>query len=92
MGPTIRITIFLSVIGVIQLFDMIFVLTAPTFGGPGRAAETMAVTAIEVLLDRLPDIELSVPAHEVRWRPSPWVRGVTALPVAFTPASPQGVH
>lgn len=44
MGPTIRVTIFLSVIGVIQLFDMIFVLTAPNFGGPGRAAETMAVT------------------------------------------------
>ncbi|HEY8471607.1 MAG TPA: sugar ABC transporter permease [Natronosporangium sp.] len=44
MGPTIRVTIFLSIIGVIQLFDMIFVLTAPNFGGPGRAAETMAVT------------------------------------------------
>jgi raffinose/stachyose/melibiose transport system permease protein len=44
MGPTIRVTIFLSVIGVIQLFDMIFVLTAPNFGGPGRAAETMAIT------------------------------------------------
>lgn len=44
MGPTIRVTIFLSVIGVIQLFDMIFVLTAPNFGGPGHAAETMAVT------------------------------------------------
>ncbi|MDT0331981.1 cytochrome P450 [Nocardiopsis lambiniae] len=54
-------------------------------------AETMAVTAIEVLLDRLPDIELSVPAEEVRWRPSPWVRGVVALPVTFTPATPQGV-
>ena len=55
-------------------------------------AETMAVTAIEVLLDRLPDIELSVPAEEVRWRPSPWVRGVTALPVSFTPATPQGAN
>ncbi len=53
-------------------------------------AETMAVTAIEVLLDRLPDIELSVPADQVRWRPSPWVRGVIALPVSFTPATPQG--
>lgn len=44
LGPTIRVTIFLSVIGVIQLFDMIFVLTAPNFGGPGHAAETMAIT------------------------------------------------
>ncbi|CAL9600357.1 Cytochrome P450 107B1 [Nocardiopsis dassonvillei] len=55
-------------------------------------AETMAVTAIEILLDRLPDVELSVPADEVRWRPSPWIRGVTALPVSFTPAIPQGAH
>lgn len=44
LGPTIRVTIFLSVIGVIQLFDMIFVLTMPNLGGPGNAAETMAVT------------------------------------------------
>lgn len=44
LGPTIRVTIFLSVIGVIQLFDMIFVLTAPNLGGPGNAAETLAVT------------------------------------------------
>jgi raffinose/stachyose/melibiose transport system permease protein len=44
MGPTIRVTIFLSVIGVIQLFDMIFILTAPNAGGPGHAAETMAIT------------------------------------------------
>jgi len=44
LGPTIRVTIFLSVIGVIQLFDMIFVLTGPNYGGPGHAAETMAIT------------------------------------------------
>lgn len=44
MGPTIRVTVFLSVIGVIQLFDMIYVLTAPNFGGPAHAAETMAIT------------------------------------------------
>src|SRR5690606_253186 len=30
--------------GVIQLFDMIFVLTGPNYGGPGHAAETMAIT------------------------------------------------
>uniref|UniRef100_UPI0025571576 cytochrome P450 n=1 Tax=Nocardiopsis sp. ATB16-24 TaxID=3019555 RepID=UPI0025571576 len=55
-------------------------------------AEIMAATAIEVLLDRLPDVELAIPAEEVRWRPSPWVRGVTSLPVTFTPTSPQGAH
>jgi raffinose/stachyose/melibiose transport system permease protein len=41
LGPTIRISIFLSVIGVIQLFDMVWVLTG---GGPVHASETMAVT------------------------------------------------
>jgi cytochrome P450 len=54
-------------------------------------AETMAVTAVEVLLDRLPDLELAIAAEEVRWRPSPWVRGVVSLPVTFTPSTPQGV-
>lgn len=41
LGPTIRISVFLSVIGVIQLFDMVWVLTT---GGPVHASETMAVT------------------------------------------------
>ncbi|WDZ82906.1 carbohydrate ABC transporter permease [Micromonospora cathayae] len=41
LGPTIRISVFLSVIGTIQLFDMVWVLTG---GGPIHASETMAVT------------------------------------------------
>lgn len=41
LGPTIRISVFLSVIGAIQLFDMVWVLTG---GGPVHASETMAVT------------------------------------------------
>ena len=41
LGPTIRISIFLSVIGVIQLFDMVWVLTG---GGPVHSSETLAVT------------------------------------------------
>jgi raffinose/stachyose/melibiose transport system permease protein len=41
LGPTIRISVFLSVIGVIQLFDMVWVLTT---GGPVHSSETMAVT------------------------------------------------
>ncbi|MBR8743726.1 cytochrome P450 [Nocardiopsis sp. MG754419] len=55
-------------------------------------AETIAVTGIEVLMDRVPDVELAVPAERLRWRPSPWVRGVTALPVTFTPTPPRGDH
>jgi cytochrome P450 len=49
-------------------------------------AEVMARTAIEVLLDRLPDVRLAVPAEELRWRPAFHARALTALPVAFTPA------
>ncbi|MFE1168245.1 cytochrome P450 [Nocardiopsis sp. NPDC058789] len=55
-------------------------------------AEIIAVTGVEVLVDRLPDIELAVPAEELRWRPSPWVRGVASLPVTFTPTEPYGGH
>ncbi|MFC3573066.1 cytochrome P450 [Streptomyces yaanensis] len=50
-----------------------------------EVAEVVARTAIEVVLDRLPDIDLSVPAEELTRRPSPWLRGLTALPVRFTP-------
>ncbi|MEV8113856.1 cytochrome P450 [Streptomyces xiamenensis] len=48
--------------------------------------ETIARTGIEVLLDRLPDVELSIPQAALVWRPSVWMRGLTALPVRFTPA------
>ncbi|MEU8421345.1 sugar ABC transporter permease [Micromonospora sp. NPDC048835] len=44
LGPTIRISVFLSVIGTIQLFDMVWVLTG---GGPIHSSETMAVTMYE---------------------------------------------
>ncbi|MGW5696902.1 hypothetical protein ACWEWX_40320, partial [Streptomyces asiaticus] len=40
-------------------------------------AETIARTAIDVLLDRLPDIDLAIPAEELTRRPSPWARGMT---------------
>ena len=44
LGPTIRISVFLSIIGTIQLFDMVWVLTG---GGPIHASETMAVTMFQ---------------------------------------------
>ncbi|NUR88953.1 MAG: sugar ABC transporter permease [Nonomuraea sp.] len=44
LGPTIRISVFLSVIGTIQLFDLVFILTG---GGPSHASETMAVSMYE---------------------------------------------
>ncbi|MEW2301051.1 cytochrome P450 [Streptomyces sp. NPDC006655] len=50
-----------------------------------EVAEVIARTGIEVVLDRLPDIDLAVPAGSLTRRPSPWLRGLTALPVRFTP-------
>ncbi|MFD7994174.1 cytochrome P450 [Streptomyces mexicanus] len=47
-------------------------------------AEVIARTGIEVVLDRLPDIDLAVPADALTRRPSPWLRGLTELPVRFT--------
>jgi len=44
LGPTIRISIFLSVIGTIQLFDMVWVFTK---GGPIHSSETLAVTMFD---------------------------------------------
>jgi cytochrome P450 len=49
-------------------------------------AEVISMTSIEVLLDRLPDVVLTVPHEELAWRSSIWIRGVKALPVEFTPA------
>ncbi|MEU9450174.1 cytochrome P450 [Streptomyces sp. NPDC048277] len=50
-----------------------------------EVAEVVARTGIEVVLDRLPDIDLAVPAESLTRRPSPWLRGLSALPVRFTP-------
>jgi ABC-type sugar transport systems, permease components len=44
LGPTIRISVFLAVIGTIQLFDLVWVLTG---GGPIHSSETMAVTMFQ---------------------------------------------
>ena len=49
-------------------------------------AKVIAEAAIEVLLDRLPDVLLAVPADTLTWRPSPLFRGLSTLPVKFTPA------
>ncbi len=40
IGPTLRVSIFLSMIGSLQLFDMVWVMTA---GGPLNASNTMAI-------------------------------------------------
>ncbi|MFI2377513.1 cytochrome P450 [Streptomyces sp. NPDC018964] len=48
-------------------------------------ADVMARTAVETLLERLPDLVLAVNPEELTWRPSIWMRGLSALPVRFTP-------
>ncbi|MGW0790431.1 cytochrome P450 [Streptomyces sp. NPDC002911] len=45
----------------------------------------IAVTAVETLLNRLPDIEMRVPFKTLAWTPSPWSRSLVTLPVRFTP-------
>ena len=40
LGPTIRVSVFLSMIGALQLFDVVWVMTA---GGPVNASSTMAI-------------------------------------------------
>ncbi|GAX53456.1 cytochrome P450 [Streptomyces olivochromogenes] len=55
-----------------------------------EVAEVIARTGIEVVLDRLPDIDLAVPADALTRRPSPWLRGLTELPVRFTPTPALG--
>ncbi|MEC3981335.1 cytochrome P450 [Amycolatopsis sp. H20-H5] len=50
-----------------------------------EVADVIARTTVEVLLDRLPDLALAVPAESLVWRPSVWMRGLESLPVTFTP-------
>ncbi|MGW8377438.1 cytochrome P450 [Streptomyces sp. ODS28] len=53
-------------------------------------AESIARTGIEVLLDRLPDVDLGVAPGALVWRSSPWLRGLESLPVEFTPTAAVG--
>ncbi|MBN0044873.1 cytochrome P450 [Streptomyces actuosus] len=48
-------------------------------------ARQITVTAVENLLNRLPDVELAVPEDSLTWRPGPFNRGLTTLPARFTP-------
>jgi cytochrome P450 len=50
-------------------------------------ARLIASTAIEKVLDALPEMELAIPASMLKWRPGPFHRALTALPVNFPPAT-----
>jgi cytochrome P450 len=46
-------------------------------------ARMEAQIAFTTLLQSVPDLRLTVPAHSLRWRPSIFLRGLAALPVKF---------
>jgi raffinose/stachyose/melibiose transport system permease protein len=50
LGPTVRLSVFLSVLGSIQLFDVVWVMTT---GGPVNASETMATYMYKYGFQRL---------------------------------------
>ncbi|MDQ1050918.1 cytochrome P450 [Streptomyces sp. V4I2] len=45
----------------------------------------IAVTAVETLLNRLPDVEMRVAFKELAWVPAPWSRSLVTIPVRFSP-------
>lgn len=55
---------------------------------PARsAAYSIAQDAIDQLLDALPDMRLAASAEDLTWRPGPFHRALTALPVVFPKAA-----
>jgi cytochrome P450 len=55
------------------------------------AAYLIVQDAIDQLLDALPDLRLAVPADELAWRPGPFHRALTALPVTFPASAPSSI-
>lgn len=54
-------------------------------------AYLVAQDAIDQLLDALPEIRLDLPDDTPTWRPGPFHRALTALPVVFPPTAPLNV-
>lgn len=48
-------------------------------------ARAITDTGVDVLLNRLPDMHLTVPEDQLTWTTSTWSRHLDALPVTFTP-------
>lgn len=53
-----------------------------------QSSELIVVEAISQLLDALPDMTLAIDRNQLTWRPGPFHRALTELPVTFTPAPP----
>ncbi len=59
---------------------------------PARSMSyVIAHDAIEQLLDAIPEPHLAVPAAELTWRPGPFHRSLTALPITFPKSPPLSV-
>ncbi|OON77953.1 cytochrome P450 [Streptomyces tsukubensis] len=52
-------------------------------------ARLIALTGLETLFNALPDVELAVPADSLVWRPGPFNRALTSLPVRFGAVTPR---
>ncbi|WP_024805652.1 cytochrome P450 [Nocardia sp. BMG51109] len=62
---------------------------AGAHGCPAKPlAYLIAQSAVDQLLDALPEVELAVPAEKLTWRPGPLHRTLVELPVAFPPSPP----
>ncbi|MEE1795243.1 cytochrome P450 [Streptomyces sp. BE308] len=53
-------------------------------------AQLIALTAIEKILNTVPDLALAVHPSGVEWRPGPFHRALVALPVRFSPTPARG--
>ncbi|MFI9155218.1 cytochrome P450 [Streptomyces sp. NPDC053367] len=53
-----------------------------------ETARHVTVTAVERLLNQVPDVELAVPEDSLTWRPGPFNRALVTLPARFTPVQP----
>ncbi|MFJ9680071.1 cytochrome P450 [Streptomyces sp. NPDC101194] len=52
-------------------------------------AQLIALTAIEKILNSVPDLTLAIPSSAVEWRPGPFHRAMVSLPVRFSPSAPR---
>lgn len=52
-------------------------------------ARLITLAAVERLFNELPDVELAVPEESLTWRPGPFNRALSQLPVRFTPVGPR---
>ncbi|MER5496541.1 MULTISPECIES: cytochrome P450 [unclassified Streptomyces] len=55
-------------------------------------AQLIALTAIEKILNTVPDLTLAVSPSGIEWRPGPFHRALVSLPVRFSPSPARGAR